>query len=114
MPQPGVLRPLHQRYRRAGRQRGDQLRLPAHGGDVPTSHRALGPVRPPRYRDQPNHVRGPLRPAPHRAGAGHGDQADPQGDRPRAVRGAPRRRRLGRQVTPSGRRRRRPRHAHRN
>ena len=40
-----------------------------------------------RYRYQFNHLRRPLRPAPHREGAGHGDQADPQGDRPDAVRG---------------------------
>lgn len=53
-----------------------------------------------RYRHQPDHVRGPVRAAPHRAGAGHGDQAHPQGHRPGAVRGAPVGRLLGRQVTP--------------
>ena len=74
-------RPLHPRYRHPGRQRRHQLRLPQDGGDLPSPHRSIRPLRPPRSRPQPHHVRRPLRPAQDRARAQHGDPPHPQSHR---------------------------------
>lgn len=80
------------RYWRTSRERSHQLWLPQNGRDVPPPYWQIGQVRPSRYCDQPNHLRGPVRPAPHRAGARHGNQAHTENNRPILVRGETRRR----------------------
>ncbi|KAJ8524109.1 hypothetical protein ON010_g17009 [Phytophthora cinnamomi] len=82
---PRVLRPVHARYRHPDGERRDQLRLPEKLRDVPAPHRSLRSVRPPRSGHQYDHVRGPIQPVPHRAGARHGDPTDPAGHRPQPV-----------------------------
>lgn len=71
--EPRLLGPVHEGHRRPGGERRHQFRFPENGRDVPAPDRQVGPVRPLGHCDQPNHVRGPLRPAPHRARARHRD-----------------------------------------
>ncbi len=70
-------RSLHSWYRHPGGECGDQLRLPQELRDLPAPCRPLRSFWPPRPGRQPDHLRGPLQPVPHRAGAGHRDQAHP-------------------------------------
>ena len=79
-------RSVHPWYRHPGSQRGDQLRLPQDGRDLPAQNRSLRPFRPLGYRHQPHHLRGQVLAPQDRERAGHRDQAHPQDDRQELVR----------------------------
>ena len=81
-------RSLHQRYRHPSRQRSHQLRLPQALRDIPTSHRKIRPLWPPRSGHQPGHAWGSQESLLDRAAASHWDSSSAKwsGDRQEFVR----------------------------